>query len=114
MSAQITEIAAKLGARISATFGRPETPRIAVRVPHPWHEAYTSALRECDPGKLIGRIEYAICAIERRCSEWRTDPGTSAELMAIQKCLRALGRRMKQANVAEGEMAPGTKRYCDD
>src|SRR5579864_8711760 len=67
-----------------------------VRVPHSWHEAYASALRESDPDKLIGRIEYAINAIERRYSEWTNAPGTPAELAAIQRCICALKRRMKE------------------
>ena len=66
------------------------------RVPHSWREAYELALIESDPSKLIGRIEYALNALERRYSEWGTDPGTPAELTAIQKCISALDRLMKQ------------------
>jgi len=66
------------------------------RVPHFWREAYESALIESDPIKLIGRIEYALNALERRYSEWGTDPGTPAELAAIQTCITALHRLMKQ------------------
>lgn len=73
--------------------------RITVRLPHSWQEAYTSALRESDPDKFIGRIEYAISTIERRYSEWGTDPGTPAELTALQKCISALKRRMKLVGV---------------
>jgi hypothetical protein len=69
------------------------------RVPHSWREAYASALRESDPSKLIGRIEYAITAIERRHSEWGTEPGTPAELTAIQTCISALVRLMKQGSL---------------
>jgi hypothetical protein len=54
------------------------------------------AISESDPDKVIGRIEYALIAIERRYSEWGTNPGTSAELKAIQKCIAALQRRTKQ------------------
>jgi hypothetical protein len=53
-------------------------------------------MRESDPDELIGRIEYAISAIERRYSEWEADPGSPAELKAIQKCITALRRLMKQ------------------
>jgi len=70
--------------------------RSTVRVPHTWHAAYALAMRESDPDKLIGRIEYAICAIERRYSEWADDPGSPAELTAIQKCISTLKRIMKQ------------------
>lgn len=66
------------------------------RVPHSWREAYELALIESDPSKLIGRIEYALYALERRYAEWGTDPGTPAELTAIQKCISALERLMKQ------------------
>ena len=66
------------------------------RVPHSWREAYELALIESDPSRLLGRIEYAINALERRCSEWETDPGTPAEVMAIQKCISTLKRLVKQ------------------
>jgi len=71
------------------------------RVPHSWREAYASALRESDPSKLIGRIDYAITAIQRRYSEWGTDPGTPAELTAIQTCISALVRQMKQKQLGK-------------
>ena len=51
---------------------------------------------ESDPIKVIGRIEYAMYALERRYSEWTTDPGTPAELAAIHKCISALARLTKQ------------------
>jgi hypothetical protein len=66
------------------------------RVPHAWREAYELALIESDPIKAIGRIEYAMHALERRYSEWRADPGTPAELAAIRTCISALVRLMKQ------------------
>jgi hypothetical protein len=66
------------------------------RVPHSWREAYELALIESDPSKLIGRIEYALNVLERRYSEWGTDPGTPAELTAIRMCISALERLMKQ------------------
>ena len=66
------------------------------RVSHYWLEAYELALKEPDPGEVIGRIEYAIYALERRYSEWVTDPGTPAELASIQKCISALARLVKQ------------------
>jgi hypothetical protein len=71
------------------------------RVPHSWREAYASALRESDPIQLIGRIEYAITAIERRYSEWGTEPGTAAELTAIQTCISALERLTKQKQLGK-------------
>ena len=66
------------------------------RVPHSWREAYELALMESDPIQAIGRIEYALYTLERRYSEWRTDPGTPAELAAIRTCISALVRLMKQ------------------
>jgi hypothetical protein len=69
------------------------------RIPHSWQEAYALAFRESDPDKLIGRIEYALIAIERRHSEWESSPGTPAELRAIQKCISALQRLMKEKHV---------------
>lgn len=67
------------------------------RVPHSWRQAYELALTESDSIRVIGRIEYAMYALERRYSEWATDPGTPAELAAIQKCISALGRLLKQS-----------------
>lgn len=67
------------------------------RVPHSWREAYELALIESDPNRLLGRIEYALNALERRCSEWETDPGTRAEGVAIQKCISSLKRLVKRA-----------------
>lgn len=81
---------------MSATFEKLGTRRITVRLPHSWREAYASALRESDPVKFIGCIEYAISKIERRISQWETDPGTPTELTALQKCISALRRRMRQ------------------
>jgi hypothetical protein len=66
------------------------------RVPHSWREAYEAALIESDPGKLIGRIEYALNALERRYADWGCNPGTPAELSAIQKCICALQRLTRQ------------------
>ena len=66
------------------------------RVPHSWREAYELALIESDPVKVIGRIEYAMYALERRYSEWGTYPGTPAELAAIRTCVSALARLMKR------------------
>lgn len=80
---------------MSITFENLRVRRSTVGVPHFWHEAYASALSESDSGELIGRIEYAISAIERRFSEWGTHPGSPAELKAIQKCTSALKRLMK-------------------
>jgi hypothetical protein len=69
------------------------------RIPHSWQEAYALAFKESDPDKLIGRIEYALIAIERRYSEWETYPGTPAELRAIQKCIAALQRLMSSKHL---------------
>jgi hypothetical protein len=55
---------------------------------------------ESDPIRVMGRIEYAMYALERRYSEWATDPGTPAELAAIQKCISALARLTKQKRIA--------------
>ena len=57
------------------------------RVSHSWREPWASALAESDPSKVLGRIEYAIATIERRYAEWESDPGTPAELKAIQKAI---------------------------
>jgi hypothetical protein len=69
------------------------------RVSHSWRKAYELALTESDPSKLIGRIEYALNALERRYSEWESNPGTPAELTAIQKCISALERLVKQTQL---------------
>jgi hypothetical protein len=45
---------------------------------------------------LLGRIEYAIAALERRYVEWESNPGTPAELKAIQKAFFALESLMKE------------------
>ena len=75
------------------------------RVPHSWLEAYKLALMEADPSKLIGRIEYSLNVLERRYSEWGIDPGTPAELMAIQECISALQRLMKQEQLGNNELS---------
>ena len=77
------------------------------RVPHSWRKAYELALMESDLIEMIGCIEYAMNTLERRYSEWGTDPGTPAELSAIQKCISALARLMKQSRPAtEGANLP--------
>jgi hypothetical protein len=78
------------------------------RVPHSWRKAYELALIESDPIKLIGRIEYAMYALERRHSEWETDPGTPAELAAIQKCIAALARLMKRTRLGTSAVTHST------
>ena len=80
--------------------------RTTVRMAHSWQAAYSLALRESDPSELDGRIEYAIGAIERRYSEWDTDPGSPAELKAIQKCISALKRLMKQEQTRRSQRNP--------
>jgi hypothetical protein len=69
------------------------------RVPHFWREAYELALREADPSKVIGHIEYAMIALERRYSELGTDPGTPAELTAIEERIFVLERLMKHKHL---------------
>jgi hypothetical protein len=76
------------------------------RVPHSWREAYEAALIESDPSKLIGRIEYALNVLQRRHSDWGTDPGTPAELSAIQKCISALQRLMRQEHGSNNTVVP--------
>jgi hypothetical protein len=98
------------------TLGQQKMWRTTVRIVHSWHAAYESALKESDPGELIGRLEYAISAIERRSSEWEANPGSPAELKAIQQCISALKRLMKReqarrhgavfANVSEAQAPP--------
>jgi len=78
------------------------------RVPHSWREAYELALTESDPLKAFGRIEYAMYTLERRYSEWGTDPGTPAELAAIRTCICALGRLMKQNQRRTHDAVPST------
>lgn len=84
---------------MSTTFGNQGAKRNTVCVSHAWHDAYVSALSESDPDRLIGRIEYAIIAIERRYAQWGTDPGTPAERKAVQKCISTLKRLMRQEQV---------------
>jgi hypothetical protein len=62
---------------------------------HSWREASASALAESDPEKLLGRIEYALTTLERRYSEWGTNPGTAAEVKAIQRAILALERQTR-------------------
>jgi hypothetical protein len=76
------------------------------RLRHSWREAFLSALDESDPDELPGRIEYAIITLERRYAEWGSDPGTSAELNAIQKALSALGRLMNEELVTCQDAPP--------
>jgi len=73
------------------------------RVPHSWREAYELALMESDPIQVIGRVEYAMYALERRYAEWPTDPGSPAELAAIQRCISTLVRLMKQNRLATAD-----------
>jgi hypothetical protein len=72
-----------------------------------WREPCASALAEFDPSKVLGRIEYAIAALERRYAEWESDPGTKAELKAIQKAIFSLERLMKQELGRHGAVPPG-------
>jgi hypothetical protein len=60
-----------------------------------WWKAYSSALRESNPKKLIARIEEAMIAVERRYAEWGDNPGTPAELEAIRKAIATLQRRIQ-------------------
>jgi hypothetical protein len=77
------------------------------RASHSWREPWASALAESDPSKLLGRIEYAIAVLERRYAEWESDPGTPAELKAIQKAIFSLERLMKQELGGHGAVPPG-------
>ena len=85
---------------VPKNFEKPGPRRNSVRVAHSWHESYASALTESDTTRLHGRIEYALNAIERRYSEWGSDPGTPAELLAIQKCICVLKRLMKRNQIS--------------
>jgi hypothetical protein len=64
-------------------------------VRHFW-QADCAALGKSDPVWLLGHIESRIAALERRYSLWGTDPGTPAELRAIQNALSALQHLMKR------------------
>jgi len=55
-----------------------------------WQAACDAALSESDPTQVIGRIYYALYTLERRYAGWGSNPGTSAELIAIQKSISAL------------------------
>jgi hypothetical protein len=77
------------------------------RASHSWRELWASALAETDPSKLLGRIEYAIATIEKRYAEWESDPGTPAELKAIQNAICCLERLMKQELGRYGAVLPG-------
>ena len=72
-------------------------------VRHSWQEDCAAALGESDPVWLLGRIENRITALERRYSEWGSDPGTPAELNAIKEALSALERLMNETTARRGE-----------
>lgn len=78
------------------------------RVPHFWREAFLSAIGETDPNKWMGRVEYAINALERRYADWGSDPGTPAELHAIQEAIRSLERLMEERLGKLGSTSQGT------
>jgi hypothetical protein len=80
------------------------------RIRHSWREACASALGESNPHELLGRIEYAITAIERRYAEWGTDPGTPAELNAIEKAIASLERQLEEKLEGYGDV-PLTARW---
>ena len=88
---------------MSITVEKLGTRRATVRVLHTWHEVYASTLTQSDPRKLIGCVEDAIRAFERRYSEWGTHPGTPTELATIQKCISALHRLMKKHMADTGQ-----------
>ena len=69
-----------------------------------WREACDSALRESDPKKLLGCLEYAIATLERWYAEWDRDPGTPAELNSIQKTILALERHLEEKLQMGGEV----------
>lgn len=60
-----------------------------------WREACSDALAESDPNKLLACMEYAITALETRCGQWDTTPGTTTELNAIRETILALGRHIE-------------------
>lgn len=74
-------------------------------------EACDSALRESDPKKLLGCLEYAITALERWYAEWDSDPGTPAELDSIQKAILALERRLKEKLEGGGEVSKPAQEF---
>lgn len=77
------------------------------RARHSWREHWASALAESDPRKVLGRIENAITALERRYAEWESDPGTPAELTGLQKAIFSLERLMRQELERHGAVPPG-------
>jgi hypothetical protein len=69
------------------------------RTRYAWRDAYVAALRESDPMKLLARIQQATSAIEMRHAEWESNPGTPAELKAIQKAISTLRSLLKGEEV---------------
>jgi hypothetical protein len=60
------------------------------RVRYSWRKTCASALKESDQARLLGCIECVITALEKRYAEWGSDPGSQAELIAIQNAICAL------------------------
>jgi|ERR1700730_3295609 len=60
------------------------------RESYAWREVCALALRESNSKKLIGGIESAIAAIERRYAEWAGNPGTPDELRLIRQTISHL------------------------
>ena len=70
-----------------------------------WREACADALAESDPNKLLACMEYAITALETRCAQWDTAPGTATELNAIRETILALRRHLEDKLGSDGTSA---------
>jgi hypothetical protein len=75
------------------------------RVRYSWRQTCASALKESDQTKLLGCIECATTALEKRHAEWGSDPGSQAELIAIQNALSALERLTNKTLASMGRLA---------
>jgi len=75
------------------------------RASHSWQEACSLALAESDPYKFLGRLEYAVSTLERRYAEWQENPGSPAELTAIEKTILDLDRHLQEKVVGRAVRA---------
>jgi hypothetical protein len=80
------------------------------RVRHSWREACALALKESDPTKLVGTIEYALTTLERRYAECEFAPLTPAERKAIRKTILALQQRLEEKLAAYPAVDPRVKK----
>jgi hypothetical protein len=80
------------------------------RARHSWREACALALKESDPKKLFGRIEYALTTLERRYAECEFAPLTPAERKAIRKMILALEQRLQEKLAAYPAVDPRVKK----